>query len=46
VKQFLRFLTLIISVSAMGVVWAQQEPATSPFKVTTPFCAITLMLCA
>jgi len=29
VKQFLRLLTLIISISAMGVVWAQQEPATS-----------------
>lgn len=29
VKQFLRFLTMIIFVSAMGVVWAQQEPATS-----------------
>ena len=28
-KQFLRFLTLIIFVSAMGMVWAQQEPATS-----------------
>lgn len=28
-KQFLRLLTLIISISAMGVVWAQQEPATS-----------------
>ena len=28
-KQFFRFLTLIISVSAMGMVWAQQEPATS-----------------
>jgi hyperosmotically inducible periplasmic protein len=29
VKQFLRFLTLVISISAMGVIWAQQEPATS-----------------
>jgi len=29
VKQFLRFLALIVSVSAMGVIWAQQEPATS-----------------
>jgi hyperosmotically inducible periplasmic protein len=29
VRQFLRFLTLIVSVSAMGVIWAQQEPATS-----------------
>jgi hyperosmotically inducible periplasmic protein len=29
VKQLLRLLTLIISVSATGVVWAQQEPATS-----------------
>ena len=28
-KQFLRFLTLIILISAMGVVWAQHEPATS-----------------
>lgn len=28
-KQLLRLLTLIISVSAIGVVWAQQEPATS-----------------
>ena len=28
-KQFLRLFTLIISISAMGVVWAQQEPATS-----------------
>lgn len=28
-KQFLRFLTLIISVSAMGMAWGQQEPATS-----------------
>jgi hyperosmotically inducible periplasmic protein len=27
VKQFLRFLALITSISAMGVVWAQQEPA-------------------
>jgi hyperosmotically inducible protein len=29
VKQLLRFLTLIITLSAMGVVWAQQEPANS-----------------
>lgn len=28
-KQFLRILTLIVSVSAMRVLWAQQEPATS-----------------
>lgn len=28
-KQFLRFFTLIISMGAMGLVWAQQEPATS-----------------
>lgn len=28
-RQFIRFLILIISVSPMGVVWAQQEPATS-----------------
>lgn len=28
-KQSLRFLTLIICTSAMGMVWAQQEPATS-----------------
>lgn len=28
-KQSLRFLTLIICISAMGMVWAQQEPATS-----------------
>ncbi len=28
-KQFLRFLALIMSVSAMGMVWAQQEPATT-----------------
>ena len=28
-KQLLRFFTLVICVSAMGVVWAQQEPATS-----------------
>jgi hyperosmotically inducible periplasmic protein len=27
VKQFLRFLALITSISAMGVVWAQQESA-------------------
>jgi hyperosmotically inducible periplasmic protein len=29
VKQFLRFLTLVVSLSAMGMVWAQQDPATS-----------------
>jgi len=29
VKHLLRFLALIISISAMGMVWAQQEPATS-----------------
>jgi hyperosmotically inducible periplasmic protein len=29
VKQLLRFLTLVITLSAMGVVWAQQEPATT-----------------
>lgn len=28
-KQLLRFFTLVICVSAMGVGWAQQEPATS-----------------
>ena len=28
-KQLLRFFTLGISLCAMGVVWAQQEPATS-----------------
>ena len=28
-KQFLRFLTLVVSLSAMGMVWAQQDPATS-----------------
>ena len=28
-KQSLRFLTLIICLGAMGLVWAQQEPATS-----------------
>ncbi len=28
-KHLLRFLALIISISAMGMVWAQQEPATS-----------------
>ena len=28
-KQFLRFLTLIISVGAIGMAWAQQEPATT-----------------
>ena len=28
-KQFLRILTLIASISAMGMVYAQQEPATS-----------------
>jgi hyperosmotically inducible protein len=30
VKQLLRLLTLTISLSAMGVVWAQQEPANTP----------------
>jgi len=29
VKQSLRFLTLIFCLGAMGLVWAQQEPATS-----------------
>lgn len=28
-KQFLRFLTVVVSLSGMGMVWAQQEPATS-----------------
>lgn len=28
-KQLLRFLILVISLGGMGVVWAQQEPATS-----------------
>lgn len=28
-KHLLRFLAFIISISAMGMVWAQQEPATS-----------------
>ena len=28
-KQFLRFVALIMSVSAMGMVWAQQEPASA-----------------
>ena len=28
-KQFLRFLTLVVSLSAMGMIWAQQDPATS-----------------
>ena len=28
-KQFLRFLTLVVSLSAIGMVWAQQDPATS-----------------
>ena len=28
-KQFLRFLTLVVSLSAMGMVWAQQDPASS-----------------
>jgi hyperosmotically inducible periplasmic protein len=28
-KQFLRFLALVVSLSAMGMVWAQQDPATT-----------------